>query len=368
MRMQFSQPIKRSVLLTTAMIWGVLGPMPVLAQGMATGANPSLNPPSPDPVPSANTMATGSAAPVFTTPTANYRLGPGDRVEITVFEYPEVTGPKIISPDGSITMPIIGSIAAANRTPSQFAEELRLRLREYLKNPVVTVGVTQFRPLLINIAGEVQRPGPIQLRNVESDPNGASDRNNPTTLPTISAALLAAGGVTRDADIRQVMLRRGDRTYVINLWDALQSEKAPPDSFLQDGDALFIPKLDPAIALDRRLVAKSTLAPRTIRVRVVGEVKKPGEVEVPPNSSISGAVAIAGGPTDKARLKRVTLVRLGDDGKIAKQTLDLSNLIDSQQVLDGDVVMVPKDGRSSVLDIAGQAIPPLGILLNLFRN
>ncbi len=344
-------------------------PVITLAQGAAiagAASDRSLSiPRSQSSVPSAVPDA-APRIPQTTAPTANYRLGPGDRIDITVFEYPEVTGPKVVAPDGSITLPIIGSITAANRTPMQLAQDLRTRLREYLKNPVVTIGVTQFRPLLINIAGEVQRPGPIQLRNVESETT-PGDHTTPTTLPTLSTALLAAGGVTRNADIRQVILKRGDTTYSINLWDALQSENAPPDSFLQDGDALFVPKLDSAVALDRRLIAKSTLAPRTIRVRVVGEVKKPGEVDVPPNSSISGAVAIAGGPTDKARLQKVTLVRLGDDGKIAKQTLDLSNLIDSQQVLDGDVVMVPKDGRSSALDFAGQIFPPLGVFVNLFK-
>ena len=137
---------------------------------------------------------------------------------------------------------------------------------------------------------------------------------------------------------------------------------------IQDGDAIFVPKLNPQDVLDRRLLAKSSLAPKTIRVRVVGEVKKPGEVDVTPSSTISSAVAIAGGPTDKARMEEVSLVRLGDDGRIQEQRMDLSKLIDSQQVQDGDVVLVPKSSNSKFLDVVGQVIPPIGILLNLFKK
>ena len=301
--------------------------------------------------------------------TSQYRLGAGDQIEITVFEYPEVTGSKVISLDGTVTLPVIGSVAAGNRTPQQFAQELQTQLKRYLKNPVVTVGITQFRPLMINVAGEVQRPGPIQLRSLTnvSTELRSGDASLPT-LPTVSTALTASGVITKEADIRRVVLKLGNLTSTINLWDALTSENAPPDFFLQDGDTLFVPRLALNETLDRRLIAKSTLAPKTVRVRVVGEVKKPGDVDVTPNSSISGAVATAGGPTDKARLRQVTLVRLADNGEVQKQTLNLENLVDALQVQDGDVVMVPKSGGSSVIDVAGQVFPPLGILLNLFRR
>jgi polysaccharide biosynthesis/export protein len=315
--------------------------------------------------------AKDAAATIDATPssTSSYRLGAGDQIEITVFEYPEVTGPKIISLDGTVTLPVVGSVPAANRTPQQFAQELQTKLKRYLKNPVVTVGITQFRPLMINVAGEVQRPGPIQLRsltNVNTELRNG-DVSLPT-LPTVSTALTASGGITKEADIRKVVLKRGNSTSTINLWDALTSENAPPDFFLQDGDTLFVPKLALNETLDRRLIAKSTLAPKTIRVRVVGEVKKPGDVDVTPNSTISGAVATAGGPTDKARLRKVTLVRLADNGEIQKQTLNLENLVDTLQVQDGDVVMVPKSGGSAALDLAGSIFPPLGVIFNLFKR
>jgi polysaccharide biosynthesis/export protein len=308
-------------------------------------------------------------------PPANdtYRLGSGDHLDIAVFDAPEFTATKVVAPDGTVTLPIVGSIPAAGRSTAQLTQELQSKLKRWLKVPVVSIGVVKFRPLLISVAGEVRRPGPMQMNNIPNEPRSESSSTNTTSttlqaLPTLSAALENAGGLTRDADIRRVSLRRGPNAIPIDLWAGISTDQPTPDYMLQDGDSIFVPKLSPQDVLDRRLLAKSSLAPKTIKVRVVGEVKKPGEVDVAPESTISGAVAIAGGATEKGKLKRVSLVRLDDTGKVQEQQLDLTQMIDSQQVQDGDVIIVPKSSSFSFIDVAGQVIPPLGILLNLFKK
>lgn len=308
---------------------------------------------------------------------SNYLLGAGDQIEITVYEYEEYTGSHIILPDGSIVLPLLGRVPAADRTVDALGQELSQRLQTLLVNPVVTVGLTKLRPIRVNVAGEVRRPGPIQLQSLiptittaSSTTGNTTSTSNPVQAPTLSSALLAAGGVTREADIRQVLLKRqqpqGEMVTTINLWEALTSGQSPQDLILRDGDSLFIPKLAPADVAQRQLTARSAFAPKTIRVQVVGEVKKPGEVEVAPQSSLSTAVAIAGGPTDKAKLRDVLFVRLNDDGRVERKQVDLSNLADNLQVQEGDVIMVPKSSRATFLDTASQIITPLGILLNLF--
>jgi polysaccharide export outer membrane protein len=108
-------------------------------------------------------------------------------------------------------------------------------------------------------------------------------------------------------------------------------------------------------------------SPKTVRVRVVGEVKKPGEVEVPPDGTLSSAVAIAGGPTEKARLGKVTFVRMNENGKVDRRDLDLRNLTDDQQVQDGDVLIVHKSVGRDILDIGSQLLGPFGVFLNIFK-
>jgi polysaccharide biosynthesis/export protein len=317
----------------------------------------------------------GSTKPLFSPAKSSpsgltYYLGAGDLLDIQVFGFNEYTGTQVVLPDGTITLPLIGRIIAANKTPDQLTQELTSRLKPLLKNPVVTVGIAKLRPVRINVAGEVQRPGPVQLQSLS--PVNAVGSSNQVLAPTLSEAILQAGGITRNADIQQVVLQRHNpngtgETIKVDLWQALKSANAPSDILLSDGDTIYIPTANSRTAGDRRLLAKASFSPKTIRVRVVGEVKKPGEVEASPDSTLSSAIAIAGGPTDKARLKKVVFVRMSDAGQLERRELDLQNLTDDIQVQDGDVLLVPKDGGRDFLDVASQALGPFGLILNLFR-
>lgn len=323
---------------------------------------------TPVPAPTASTPANPS--------TSGYLLGSGDQITVTVFGYGEYTGAQTILPDGTITLPLLGSIAAAGQTTDSLTRDLTTRLNTLLVDPVVSVSLNTQRPVVVTVAGEVQRPGPIQLRSTTTAiPISATSSvvNASGAVPTVSSALIEAGGVTRDADIRQVTVRRAlpDGSYTtitVNLWEAISADAASQDLVLQGNDTVFVPRLTANATIDRRLIARSSLAPGTVRVRVVGEVTRPGEVQVPPDSSISSAVAIAGGPTTDARLSDVAFVRLNAAGQIERQTVDLRNLTDAYQIQDGDVVIVPKRGSSSFLDFAGRVFPPLNLLINLING
>ncbi|NJL19642.1 MAG: hypothetical protein HC895_00575 [Leptolyngbyaceae cyanobacterium SM1_3_5] len=96
---------------------------------------------------------------------SNYVLGSGDQITVTVFGYPEYTGSQTILPDGTIALPLVGSIAATGQTTESLTREITARLDSLLVDPVVTISLTTLRPVVVNVAGEVQRPGPIQLRS-----------------------------------------------------------------------------------------------------------------------------------------------------------------------------------------------------------
>ena len=299
---------------------------------------------------------------------ANYILGAGDQIQITVMGYDEFTGAKTVLSDGTITLPLIGQVLVAGKTQAEVTQDLTARLNTLLVEPAVTVSLATLRPVIINVAGEVQRPGQVQFRSMTT-----ANTDTANNTPTVNAALVSAGGITQYADIRQITLKRYSPEHpaepiTINLWDAIASNNAPPDIILQDGDSLYVPRLSADSTIDRRLVARSSLAPQTVRVRVVGEVVKPGEVLVPPNSSLSSAIAIAGGPTQEARLSRVAFVRMGEQNEIQRQVFNLQNLTDNNQVQDGDVIIVPKRGSSQLIDVAGRVFSPLGVLVNLFTG
>jgi polysaccharide biosynthesis/export protein len=306
-----------------------------------------------------------------------YYLGPGDEIKITVAGYPEYTGAQIILSDGTIALPLIGTINVSDRTPAQLTQELTVLLNKYVVDPSVSVSIASQRPIIVNVAGEVQRPGPVQLRSIKAGADLGQSLSvagvTSQQRPTVTAALLEAGGVTRESDIRKIVLKRyvpngspAPRPVTINLWDSVTSDMANRDITLQDGDTIFIPKHTDGDALNPQILARSSVAPRTVRVKVVGEVKKPGESLVPPDSTLSSAIAIAGGPTEKARMKEVSFIRMLPNGQLDQKTLDLRLLTDSVQVQDGDVIMVPQTAGDRGLGIANQVASPLSLLLRLF--
>lgn len=347
--------------------------------GQPTIGQPQPSQPTNQPLAQPTALPNVGLPPVSSVSTANYVLGVGDQISLSVIGYPEFTGNLAILPDGTVTLPLVGQVQASGLTTAQFSSLLSAQLRTYLVDPVTSVGLSVRRPVVVTVAGEVHRPGPIQLGggsnlggdvlNVDSTTSAGPDTalGDRQALPTLSSAVLLAGGVTRDADIRQVMVRRpvaggGEELLTLNLWEVVTSGVGTADLALRDGDSVFVPRLT-GNEIDRRAVASSSLAPSAVRVKVVGEVVSPGEVAVPPNSSISSAVAIAGGPTTDARLSNVSLVRQTDTGQIEEQKIDLSHLIDDYQVQEGDVIVVAKRGYLSVVDSVSRVLNPL----NLFR-
>jgi polysaccharide export outer membrane protein len=312
---------------------------------------------------------------------SDYLLGPGDQIQVLVIGYDEFQGPRVVLPDGTITMPLIGSVPAAGRTLGAVSDDIQNRLSVYLTNAVVDANLTVLRPVVVNVVGDVYRPGPVQLSSLTTV--NTAIRNNATltnftNTPTLSTALVTAGGIRRTADIRHVkVLRRTPEgelaEYEVNLWEALQGEDDLGVLVMYDGDTVVVPTAPTGNAeLDPSLIARSSIAPTNVRVRVIGAVTQPGEVQIQPDSSISSAIAAAGGhDTEAAALNRVKLVRLTENGQIEEQEVDVSSLVDNVQVQDGDVIFVPKRGGVNALDniarIATPLLAPLGII-NILDN
>ncbi len=122
-----------------------------------------------------------------------YKLGPGDHLRITVFGETTLTGEYQVNDDGSVAVPLIGNVPAAQAPLTALRDAIQARLAAgYLKDPRVSVEVTTYRPYYI--LGEVNKPGQypfvVNLR--------------------LDQAVAAAGGFTYRANERKVFLRRAD--------------------------------------------------------------------------------------------------------------------------------------------------------------
>ncbi|CAN5616525.1 polysaccharide biosynthesis/export family protein [soil metagenome] len=87
-----------------------------------------------------------------------YKLGSGDKVRMTVFSEPQLSGDYSVSGDGELSLPLIGNVAVAGKTTSQASTAIQARFADgYLRNPRISMEVTTYRPFFI--LGEVKSPG-----------------------------------------------------------------------------------------------------------------------------------------------------------------------------------------------------------------
>jgi polysaccharide export outer membrane protein len=134
---------------------------------------------------------------------AEYRLGPGDQLRISVFGEEELSGQFVVSSQGTISYPLIGETAAAGLSISEFTQSLVDTLRNgYVRQPSVSVEVTNYRPFYI--LGEVSNPGTY--------PYSAG--------LTVMNAVATAGGFTYRADDGPLYIKHAreedERAYRLN--------------------------------------------------------------------------------------------------------------------------------------------------------
>lgn len=232
------------------------------------------------------------------------------------------------------------------------------------------------RPRTVAIIGEVNRPGSylVTVGGTTGQDGGAPGAG----LPNISRAIQLAGGITPQADIRSIKLRRptragSEQTIDINLWQLLQSGDVNQDIIVQDGDTIVIPTATEINVAEATQLATTTLSPTKIQVGVVGEVKRPGSVEIQPNSSLNQALLAAGGFNDaRAKSGSVDLIRLNPNGSVTKRVVqvDFSQGINEQTnpiLRNNDVVVVGRNNITRTSDTLSTIASPLGIVVNLLR-
>lgn len=288
--------------------------------------------------------------------TSRYILGAGDQISVSVIDFPEFSLTQAVLPDGTITLPLIGAVQASDQTLDTLRVEVTRRLSAYVIDPAVELNLVSLRPAVITVGGEVFRPGPIQLNSLPTSTSA--------TIPTVSTALVNAGGVRRSADLRSITVQRrlpngNQETLTVNLWESIFQGEQGGDIVLQDQDVVFVPKALADSDIDPRLVSRSSLAPEQINVRIIGEVNRPGETEVSPDSTVLSTLAAAAGPNSDANLRDVALLRLDDRGQLIGQQLDLRSFEDTTPVQDGDIIVVPKKGYLNFLDGVSRTLRPI---------
>jgi polysaccharide export outer membrane protein len=166
-------------------------------------------------------------------PSAEYIIGPGDKLNIFVWRNPELSTSVEVRPDGRLSIPLVEDVVAIGKTPTHLARDLEQRLAKYVKEPVVTVIAEGFvGPFTeqVRVVGEAEQPRAVPYR---------ADM-------TVLDLMIAVGGLTRYASGNNTVLVRtvGGRqqSYTVHLSDLLNDGDVSSNVALQPGDILIIPQ------------------------------------------------------------------------------------------------------------------------------
>ncbi|MFM0027745.1 polysaccharide biosynthesis/export family protein [Paraburkholderia madseniana] len=171
-----------------------------------------------------------------------YSIGPGDVLQITVWDHPELAealGPQpqanaraadpvagfVVDHDGNLRFPYVGTIQVGGDTPEQVQVKLSKALAKPFLNPQVTVRIASFRSKQIYIDGEVHSPGTEAINDIPM---------------TLYDAISRAGGFNSTADQSHITLVRDGKSYLINLSQMLDGGSNPAKILLKDGDLLRV--------------------------------------------------------------------------------------------------------------------------------
>lgn len=161
---------------------------------------------------------------------ASASLRPNDKIEVRVFQEEDLTQQVVVAADGGVRLPLVGMISVAGLTADQAAQHIRRAYADgYLVNPQVSVAVVAAAKRRLVIAGQVARPGTVEIR--------AGERL------TLLQAIAEVGGLTRLANQRAVFVKRAanGREQIFKVdYKAMATNPEIPPFYVQEGDTITV--------------------------------------------------------------------------------------------------------------------------------
>ncbi|MED5384761.1 MAG: polysaccharide biosynthesis/export family protein, partial [Cyanobacteriota bacterium] len=208
-----------------------------------------------------------------------YRLGPGDQLSMTVFKMEGYEAKVEVLSDGTINLPRIGTIEVWGLTLEEAKQSITSSYAKILRRPLVHLDLVAPRPIKVTVTGDVETPGVFSL---PAKGDGG--------WPTLVDVVRKAGGIGATGDLSRLELIRPSQTpgveptrYSFDYLSILRDGGHAPIPLIYDGDSIRVYTAENLSNSDMITAAASNFAPDTIKVNVIGEVAKPGVVEVPSN-------------------------------------------------------------------------------------
>ena len=263
----------------------------------------------------------------------NYRLGPGDQLQIEVWGASEANITQKVTPDGYISIPDVGPVNVNGLTVQAATNRIKAKLSQIYSgmnssnvnlSTHVKVSLGQIRTIQVNIMGEVARPGTYAL----------------SSFSTVFHALYKAGGMSKMGSLRNIKVVRGGRTVAtVDVYDYIINGRSHSDIRLQEGDVILA-------------------SPYDALVLIKGKVKRPMYYEMKSSESIRTLIGFAGGFSNDAYRGAVTVDRNNTKERTVATVDDMNYGV--FKVKDGDVVSVGEilDRYDNRIEVKGAVYRP----------
>jgi polysaccharide export outer membrane protein len=280
----------------------------------------------------------------------DYQVGPEDQLIVEIFGQDNLNRTLRVNGQGEIAMPLVGVIKVAGLTPQEIERRLMaLYDARFLVNPQITVVVKEFRHQRVAVTGAVDKPGsyeiigPRTLLEVLSLAGGFSNKSSAPAGDVVNVirhqnapdlARMAKNGAVQPFTPQT-------ETMVINLLRLVSGQAPELNIMVHNGDVIHVPFAGTAY--------------------VLGGVKKPGNIAVKENLTVSQAVAMAGGIEPILGTNQITIMRFDEQGKPISINTNLNSIIARQDtdlpVKDNDVVVVKESSLKKALFVIRALVP-----------
>ncbi len=272
-----------------------------------------------------------------------YHIQGGDQIAIAIDDDPTLAQNVTVLDDGTIDLPLVGTLAIGGMSPQAAAHAIARRLAVYMRRPQVVVSVVKEGVLEVTVLGDVKAPGKYELRS----------------QGRLLDAIAAAGGVadveTGVYPVARIATPGGGDVATISLENLLQHGDTSLDVPLQQGAIVYVP------------------GRMTFTVQVLGAVDKPGPIVVHEGDRLSIAIAAAGDTRQaNSDLNRIALTRHFPNGTVGTYRVNLYPALERGDerydvvLKPGDVIFVPEaNGRTTGESFFSGFLYLLGSLLHI---
>ncbi len=212
--------LQRVLVLALLVAWA-LGITPALAQTPAPAGAAAA--------PSAAPTGAPDDSPNSAVDPNEYRIGPEDVLQISVWKNDPMSSRQPVRPDGKITLPLLNDVAVAGLTPMELRELLVQKIAEYIPSPEVSVIVLEPRSFKVSVMGEVPKPGRYELRS----------------RVTVLDMIALAGGLGQFASRTKIVVLRPDGKTTtrlpFNYNKAVSGSGEQENFYLRSGDVIVVP-------------------------------------------------------------------------------------------------------------------------------